>query len=183
MIEITTVSSDDELQQIIQLQKENHRDKISIEKMQSEGFVTMAYTFDELKRMHKLAPSIIAKDKNKVVAYALTLLVEGQNIAPPLGPLIERLKELSYKDKPLYLYRFYFMGQICIHKNYRGQGIFDLLYKHHRELYHTKYQCLITEISQKNTRSQKAHERVGFKTFDSYTDEIDDWNVVIWDWR
>jgi L-amino acid N-acyltransferase YncA len=41
---------------------------------------------------------------------------------------------------------------------------------------------LVTEVSTKNQRSLKAHEKVGFKNVFTYEDGIDEWNVVIWNW-
>ncbi len=58
-----------------------------------------------------------------------------------------------------------------------------MLFKKHKELYSGKYELLVTEISTKNYRSLKAHEKVGFTTIHTYTDALDSWNVVVWDWR
>jgi hypothetical protein len=58
-----------------------------------------------------------------------------------------------------------------------------MLYQHHKNLYESRFEMLITEISVSNPRSQKAHEKVGFKTIYQYHDTIDEWNVVAWDWR
>ncbi len=64
---------------------------------------------------------------------------------------------------------------------YRGQGVFDLLYAHHRQLFARQYDFVITEIATRNQRSQRAHERVGFETINTYRDELDEWNVVVMD--
>jgi hypothetical protein len=58
-----------------------------------------------------------------------------------------------------------------------------MLYQHHKKIYGDKYDMLITEISTSNIRSQKAHEKTGFKTIYTYTDAADEWNVVVWDWK
>lgn len=46
-----------------------------------------------------------------------------------------------------------------------------------------KYELVVTEISADNHRSQKAHEKIGFKTIYTYHDAMDAWSVVVWDWR
>ena len=74
------------------------------------------------------------------------------------------------------------MGQVCIAAAYRGQGVFDMLYKKHKEIFSGKYDVVITDIATRNTRSLRAHARVGFKTIATYTDELDEWAVVVWDW-
>ena len=58
-----------------------------------------------------------------------------------------------------------------------------MLYQKHKKLYSIKYNLIVTEISASNPRSQKAHENVGFKTIHTYRDKIDEWKVVVWDWK
>jgi L-amino acid N-acyltransferase YncA len=57
-----------------------------------------------------------------------------------------------------------------------------MLYHQHKISYGKEYELLVTEISTKNQRSLKAHEKVGFKNVFTYEDGIDEWNVVIWNW-
>jgi GNAT superfamily N-acetyltransferase len=87
-----------------------------------------------------------------------------------------------YEGKPLMSFQFYLMGQVCIHKNYRGKGVFPLLFQQHKISYGREYDLLVTEISAKNQRSLKAHEKVGFKNIFAYSEGIDEWNVVVWNW-
>jgi L-amino acid N-acyltransferase YncA len=75
------------------------------------------------------------------------------------------------------------MGQICIDKTYRGKGVFKMLYDKHREMNKDVYDFIVTEISTGNLRSIKAHQKTGFKTIHTYLDHMDEWNVVLWDWK
>jgi ribosomal protein S18 acetylase RimI-like enzyme len=75
------------------------------------------------------------------------------------------------------------MGQICIEKEYRGKGIVPMLYNKHKEIYSSQYDFILTEISTRNIRSLKAHEKIGFKTIHYHRDQLDEWAVVIWDWK
>jgi predicted GNAT family N-acyltransferase len=129
------------------------------------------------------AQHIIVKDNEQVVGYALVAPLEAGNFHNNLKAMVDNLDILNYKSKPLSSYAYYIMGQVCIDKQYRGKGIFNMLFQKHKELYCNKNELLITEISTKNYRSQKAHEKVGFKTLHTYTDAMDEWNVVVWDWR
>ncbi|MGL1493919.1 hypothetical protein ACSTIK_00385, partial [Vibrio parahaemolyticus] len=60
-----------ELQGILQLQRENLKKNVSAGEAGSEGFVTAEYTLAFLEAMHRASPSIIAKDGDQVVGYAL----------------------------------------------------------------------------------------------------------------
>ena len=58
-----------------------------------------------------------------------------------------------------------------------------MLYGHHKKLFEKAYDFVITEISTSNTRSLRAHEKIGFKIIYTYKDVLDEWNVVLWDWN
>jgi predicted GNAT superfamily acetyltransferase len=179
----TTVSNSHELQQILDLQQQNLKQFITPEEKQAQGFLTMQFNLPMLEKLQALAPSIIIKYNDEVVAYAMTLTLEGREAYPDLEPMFVNFEKLQWKHKPLYDYQFYVMGQICVAKEHRAKGLFDKLYQHHKEVYSSRYDFIITEISTSNHRSLQAHKRVGFDTIASYTDSMDTWNVVVWDWR
>lgn len=182
MLYTTIVKEDKELQQILDLQQQNLARNISVTEMQSQGFVTLHHTPAVLQQMHQLAPSVIVKDGDAVVGYALTMLRECRQLVPDLETMFALLDQLSWHGKPLNDHSFYVMGQICIDKDYRGQGLVEKLYHHHKECYQSSFDCIVTEIATRNHRSLRAHERVGFQTMHLHKDEIDEWVVVVWDW-
>jgi GNAT superfamily N-acetyltransferase len=151
--------------------------------MQTQGFVTMVHDIEVLQKMHDLAPSVIAKDGGRVVGYALVMLRECRELFPPLEPMFKNLDILEYRNNAINAYRFYIMGQVCIDKKFRRTGLFDQLYQKHKELYSGQYDFIITEVSARNQRSLRAHERVGFETINIYSDEVDEWAVVLWNWK
>lgn len=182
MLSPATVSGISELQQILFLQRENLKQHVDNLEKKSQGFVTVEHTIDLLQQMHDLAPSIIVKDGEELAGYALTMLNECKAMVPELVTMFANFNNLTWKGKPLSEYKYYVMGQICVNKAYRGQGVFDMLYHKHKETYRQQFDFIITEISTSNTRSIRAHERVGFTTIDTYKDHIDEWVVVLWNW-
>lgn len=183
MVKMTTVSTAAELEQILDLQNQNLARNISNTEMETQGFVTMIHDLNVLQQMHNLAPSIIAKENERVAGYALVMLRECRQLFPPLEPMFASFDDLTFDGRPLNDYRFYVMGQVCIDKQYRRTGLFDALYQKHREIYSNEYDFILTEVSMRNGRSLRAHERVGFQTINIYKDEIDEWAVILWDWR
>jgi len=183
MFHSTLTSSTEELQQILTLQEENLLRHLDEKEIQTQGFVTLRHDLAILQQMHRLAPTVIIKNGNKVVAYALTMLPECRQLIPDLEPMFSLLDNLSWNDQPLKAYSFYVMGQVCIAKEYRGMGLFDELYRHHRRIFRSKFDLIITEIATRNRRSIGAHERVGFKAIHTHRDELDEWVVVGWDWK
>jgi GNAT superfamily N-acetyltransferase len=182
MIAAMTVTTDKELLQILDLQRQNLRGvhHESVEKEQ--GFVTVTHSLPVLRQMHTIEPSIIVKDNEILAGYALTMAKECSTLVPELFSLFAGMEKLLYRGKPLTQYHFYIMGQVCVASDYRGQGVFDMLYKKHKEVFGHKYDIIITDIATRNTRSLRAHERIGFKKIKTYRDELDEWAVVVWDW-
>ena len=182
MLQATLTSTTNDLKEILRLQQENLQQHIDEIEVTSQGFVTLQHDLETLKQMHELAPTVIIKDDDKLVAYALTMLKECRRLIPNLEPMFALLDKLYWKDKPLTDYSFYVMGQVCVAKAYRGKGLFDELYSYHKKIYRSHFDLFITEIATRNIRSIKAHERVGFKTICIHRDKLDEWAVVGWDW-
>lgn len=182
---ITTVQSDADVAGILTLQQANLRKNVSPDVQREQGFVTVEHDPAVLTRMNQAAPSIIAKDGNIVVGYALTMLPEFGSEIPELLPLFGLIDTLTYAGKPISATAYYVMGQVCVADGYRGQRIFDRMYAHHREVYSDRFQLLITDISATNTRSLRAHSRVGFQTIHEFYDSVigETWAVVLWDWQ
>ena len=185
MITITTVQSEADVRGILILQQANLRKNIPIAMQLEQGFVTVEHDPAVLTRMNQAAPSIIAKDSDTVVGYALTMLPEFGADIPELLPLFELINTLNYNDQPLSNYSWYVMGQVCVAEGYRGQQVFDRMFQHHHEVYGDRFQMLITDISANNTRSLRAHSRVGFQTLHEFHDPAigETWVVVVWDWQ
>src|SRR5688572_12085605 len=157
----TTTNNQQDLQQILELQQANLITGLSTAEWQDQGFLTVEHTPDVLQKMHDAAPSIIIKENDRVIAYALSMPRECGDMVPVLQPMFSNFERLSWKGKRLTEQQFYVMGQICIDKAYRGKGLFDQLYQKHKEVYSPRFNLLVTEIATRNKRSLRAHERVG----------------------
>lgn len=180
---VRTVQHWAELEQILALQRKNLKQALSEEEMRSQGFVTVQHDLVALEQMHALMPSIIAQQGSELVAYALAMSRECRALMSVLAPMFELFDRLAYRGQPLNDQRFYVMGQICVDKAHRGRGLVELLYQRHREVYQRQFDLLITEVSSRNHRSLRAHERVGFQTFHVHQDATDEWAIVLWDWN
>jgi GNAT superfamily N-acetyltransferase len=182
MVETTLVAGRQDLERILALQRDNHRDRVSPEEAQQEGFVTVAHTLPVLEAMHAIAPSVIARDGAALAGYALVMPVEARRLVPLLEPMFQMFERLTWRGRPLADWSYYVMGQVCVARSHRGQGVFDALYREHRASYAGRYDLCVTEIATRNTRSMRAHARVGFEPVTVYRDDQDEWAVVAWDW-
>ena len=177
--------SAEELQQILALQQINLPKNISQEESRDQGFVTVEHDFPLLSSMNKSAPQVIASADGKVVGYALVMLESFSSQIPVLIPMFKMLSTLSYQGKSFKEYRYYVMGQVCVDKAFRGQGLFDGMYHEQRRQLSGEYDFVVTEVATRNTRSMRAHERVGFETIHIYTDQDhgEEWAIILWNWK
>ena len=171
---------------ILELQGRNLAAALTPQTMASQGFVTVRHDERVLRRMNAAAPSIIARADGRVVAYALMMPRSFAADVPILGPLFAMLDTLSWQGQPLRGNpRWFVMGQICVADGYRGAGVFDGLYRTMAERYGADFDFTVTEVAARNTRSLRAHERVGFETVHVYRDDTtgEEWHVIVLDLR
>jgi len=174
-----------ELEQILELQRRNHVAAVTPEQARAQGFVTARHSLESLEAMHALAPSVVARavPGGQLAGYALVMLREARAYVPILEPMFQLLESLRWRGTPLAALRYYVMGQICIAEPFRGQGVVRALYESHQLHYGERFELLVTEISTRNQRSLRAHARVGFEPVHRYRDDVDEWEIVAWDWR
>lgn len=185
-IQYTTVSSDAEVEQILALQALNHRHSVDPATAASDGFTTVRHDPEVLRAMNREFPSAIAKSGDTLAGYCLMMAQSFRNRVPILQPMFAMLEGLSWRGEAMANHpRWFVMGQVCVAREFRGRGVFDGMYQELRRAYADRFDFVVTEISQRNGRSLRAHQRVGFETLHVYPDELADdiWEVVVWDWR
>ncbi|WP_046287381.1 GNAT family N-acetyltransferase [Zobellia galactanivorans] len=173
MIRYGTASTDDELKQILALQERNLASKVSSPEKEKEGFVTVAHTFDTLKAMNNTCPHIIAKLEHAVIGYALCMHPRFSDAIEVLKPMFDEIEGILPPEE-----NYIVMGQICIDKDFRRQGVFRKLYETMQAKTKKDFSSIITEIDAVNTRSLQAHFAVGFKELHSYTSGAREWKIV-----
>jgi hypothetical protein len=184
MVVYTTAKTNEDILQVLALQKSNLPQNLTEEQISSQGFVTVVHSFGALQKMNSIEQSIIAKDEGKVIGYLLAMTRQSKNDIPVLIPMFEAFDSMVYDHKKISEYKYIVVGQVCIADGWRGQGILDECYEEYRERFRDKYDFAITEIDDKNKRSVNAHKRIGFQTIHNYKDPAGvNWVIVLWDWR
>lgn len=180
MVQYTRSTTTKELEQILALQLSNHKSTVSKEVAQKEGFVTVMHDLAILQKMNTPHPHIIAKDGDDVIGYAIVMETKWRNEVEELEPMFGYIDSIDFKGAPLKDLSYFTMGQVCIHENYRGQGVFTGLYETMAKAMSPHYDYILTEVSSSNHRSLRAHEKVGFEVVDRYFSG-DNWVVILWD--
>ena len=179
----TTSKSDMDLLGILELQGKNHPANLTAEEISTQGFITVLQSLENLRNLSDIQPHIICKHNGKIVAYLLTITAKSKNELPVLIPMFKIFETLIFKEKSISEYKYVVVGQVCVDKNYRGMGILDKCYSEYKRHLKDKYDFAITEISSRNTRSIKAHKRIGFTEIYKYTSQnLEEWSVVVLEW-
>ncbi|MEM1124398.1 MAG: GNAT family N-acetyltransferase, partial [Bacteroidota bacterium] len=180
LIHFSTAQNRGDLEQILALQQRNLPNNISNEEAKSQGFVTVHHDLALLTAMNQDYQHVIAKADGVVIGYALVMLPAFGNKIPVLRSLFEKIETLTYNGQLLKKTPYFVMGQVCVDKAYRGKGIFAGLYQKMKKAMSPYFACIITEIATRNTRSMRAHEKVGFETIHLHQDELEEWAIVGW---
>jgi len=184
MVFYTSAQSNNELEGILALQKANLPSNLTQEEMESQGFVTVVHSLNDLRHMNDIEPHIIAKDDDKVVAYLLAMTSASKEDIAVLKPMFKIFENIQFSRKPVSSYQYIVVGQVCVDKNFRGQGVLDNCYFAYKNAFRQKYEFAITEIASRNTRSINAHKRIGFTHLHQYTaPDGEEWSIIVWKWR
>jgi len=183
MIKYTCSTSEDHLEQILKLQQANLPKNITKNELEKEGFVTLEHNLELLKLINSPYQHSIALVDNKVIGYALVTLPEHVYRIPLLQSTLDDVEDIIYDDITLSTSRFFIMGQVCIDKENRGNGVFKGLYDELSKRMSKDYDFIITEIAVHNHRSMRAHEKIGFQIIKVHKDEGEDWAIVLLDIR
>jgi GNAT superfamily N-acetyltransferase len=179
---IKLVDSDEELRGIRDLQEANLPKNLSPEEAAQEGFVTASYTVEFLKVMHEAHPSVIAKAGDRVVGYALVATKEVRHQHDLLSGLFDAIDRIHCQGQPLAERNYVVVGQLCVGKGYRAQGLASRMYEFYRESLQDRFDSCLTDIVQSNRRSLRAHEKTGFRVVGTLEYGGVGWDVVMWDW-
>lgn len=183
MVVITQVQTQKELNDLKALQNANLRKLIGEEEAMKEGFVTSEYSIELLGKMHQAHASIIAKEDEEVVGYVIVTDKSVLGEHEEIDHLFHTVDQMTFNGQQLKDVSYILVGQLCVGKSHRGQGLVQAMYNYYKEQFSQQYQYLVTDISQANPRSIKAHKKSGFETIGVIEQVGTGWDIVLWDWR
>lgn len=184
VITFSPAQSTSELRAILDLQRQNLRQFLTPEEMQDQGFLTASYSLDFLQEMHEASEHIVAKDGETVVGYVLGLTPAFLPRDPVFESYRLAVQGMIWKERPLLDSNPLIVGQLCVDKHYRGQGLVDGLYKACQDHHRDRFDILLSDVSSLNPRSYRAHQRVGFVPLAEFPDAFtgETWHILLWDW-
>ncbi len=156
------------------MQEKNLPPQLTEEVREKEGFLTVSHTLDLLDRMNQVCPHIVARADGRVVGYALCMHPDFSGEIPILMSMFEQIR-LSLSPEQTFIV----MGQVCVDKEYRKQGIFRGLYRTMKEVLSDQFELIVTEVDGRNRRSLDAHLAIGFRLLKKYQSDGRDWYLIV----
>jgi L-amino acid N-acyltransferase YncA len=160
---ITRMTKSD-ISQIMKIQSENQRNNLTTSQ-QKNGFLSIAFSEDELNDFNNNLCVAIAKEQDDVVGYCCISSAEYNSKFPILDQIIANLSSYSIpgiQDKPIER-KTSIYGPVCISLSHRGKGILGKLSSFALSFAKKMdYLYCFSFISSENARSLNAHMKLLF---------------------
>ena len=179
MLQIKLVSIDNEIPQIKSLQEKNLRQHLTNKEAAEQGFLTASYSLEYLKEMNAAFPSVIAKDGELVVGYAMITTHAVRDGHDLLKDLFNNIDRCRFEGRLLRDASYVVVGQLCVAKEYRGLNLVSKMYDFFADAVRDRYDYIATDVDCDNHRSLKAHAKAGFQVIDSLVYGGKKWDIVI----
>lgn len=154
---IITQATIQDIPAVLALLKANHADNVADK---TNGFVTTNMTEQQMASLMEQENGVtIAKDGDKVVAFALAASWKFWSEWPFFAYMIEELPKFSFEGQQLTAENSYQYGPVCVDQDYRGSGIFEKVFFASLASMRDRYPIMATFINQINPRSYAAHTR------------------------
>lgn len=129
------------------------------EEDKKDGFVTTAFTKEELSQLVEEQGLFIAKEGDVVLAYVMAASWQFWSKWPMFAHMIKDLPNLEYLGQKLSVDNSYQYGPICIDKSIRGTEILYDIFDFSRIEMAKRFPILVTFVNKINPRSYAAHTR------------------------
>ncbi len=134
-----------------------------------EGFVTTGFTVEQVSGILKNNGLFIAEDKGRIIAYLFGGSWQFFHQWEIFRYMCSRFPSLSFNGQPITLQNSFQYGPVCIHRDYRGQGIINELFALLRLELLSRYPLALTFINEANPRSMRAHiHKLGWTVIDRF---------------
>ena len=134
------------------------------------GFVTTPFTVPQLEEIIKQNGIFVAEnEKHEIVAYAFAGSWKYFEQWEIFNYMVSRFPQLSFNGNEITTQNSFQYGPVCIEKDYRGQGVLNLIFEEMRIEFLKKYPLSITFINKVNAISTRAHtKKLGWEIIDEF---------------
>ena len=172
----------EDIEKILELHFKYQIDSIN-EEDKKDGFITTAFTKEQIKELIILEQGIfVAIENEKVIAYVMSASWDFWSRWPMFVYMIEDLENLEYLGQKLTTKNSYQYGPVCVDKEYRGKKILENLFEFARVNMAKKFPILVTFINKINPRSFEIHKRkIGLEVIKEFSYNNNNYYELVYD--
>lgn len=178
---IVDSAKESDLPGLFELHRANSLSNLTPEQALKSGFVVVNYPDHLLRSMMSLEGLLVARVGRDIVGYLYPIPDYYRYLFPELKERFGLMDGLMYQGKPLAEHRYMKLGQAIVKEEYKGKGVFKLLYEELRRRYAGKYELVVTRVGSTNPRSLAGHRKLGFRHLGDSTKLKD--GVPVWSWH
>lgn len=154
---------------VLALQERNLYSNLS-EKERENGFVTTPFTTSQIEEVIKENGLFVAENEsNVIVAYVFAGSWSYFEQWEIFNFMVSRFPSWSFNGNAITTTNSFQYGPVCIDKDYRGKGLFNLIFEEMRVEFLKRYPISITFINKVNAISEAAHtKKLGWEVLDEF---------------
>ncbi|MDQ4141803.1 MAG: hypothetical protein M3142_14940 [Bacteroidota bacterium] len=143
------------------------------EQNRQSGFLTGVFSYASVQAMIASASSIVAFNQEELAGFIINTRLPASQYPPLVQEIIKELPKLTFGNKPVEQYHYFFYGPVLVAHKYRNQGLLrqmrQMLQKTKEEL-KSNFNLGIAFIDQANVASYRVHtEHLGFENIGEIT--------------
>ncbi|MFT4832700.1 MAG: hypothetical protein ACI815_002359 [Psychroserpens sp.] len=165
----TRLGNSSNISGVLKLQEQNLYKNLSEEELKN-GFVTTPFSRQQIEEiLDQKGLFVCLNEQQTVIAYVFAGSWDYFAQWEIFNIMTSRFPELSFDKVAITTTNSFQYGPICIHKNYRGQGIINSIFEAMRLVFVDKYPISITFINKINLISTRAHtQKLGWQVIDEF---------------
>ncbi len=180
---VLEIAKTSDIQGILELQELYLVSNLS-EEEKVAGFVTTPFNEELLEYVISQNGIFLAKLDSKIIAYAFAASWEFFSRYPIFEYMISLFPRYKFRNFDLNTTNSFQYGPVCIHKDFRGQGLIKVLFEFMRINIVEKYPLSVTFINKMNIPSTKAHvEKLKWTIIDEFDFNNNNYIVLAYDMR
>lgn len=128
------------------------------------GFLTGTFTEAVILNMIHSAPCVVAHDQEVLAGFIINTKLPAHEYPPLVQQIISLLPTLRFRNLPADQYTYFFYGPVLVAKDYRQQGLLQLMFRKCKDILNKQYEIGLAFIDQANETSLRVHiEHLGWE--------------------
>ncbi len=121
------------------------------------GFLTGSFSVPAVLAMLASVPGQVAYHADKLVGFVLNSRLPAAQYPPLVQAICALLPDLTYRQRALADYQWFFYGPVLVDADYRGQGLLPRLFAASRAALAGRFAIGIAFIAAENAASLRVH--------------------------